>query len=168
MHSGRRFAKAKNRTKMQGPPEEAALQGEKAWLKAQNAQMTNQLAMLQQQHAHLMAQQPPQQHHQQPQAAPQAQPQPKAEAPAAVAHNPAWTEQINPEGGHVYYWNATTGESTYTKPADYNPGAKNPAAAPGEGGNKGKGPPGANLFIVRKVANTTRPSHNTLLHPLLG
>ena len=74
---------------------------------------------------------------------------PPAPAPApTVRHNSAWTQQTNPENGTTYYWNSTSGESTYTRPADFNPEAG--------GGTvtdlpQTKGPPGANLFVVRKM-----------------
>lgn len=55
-------------------------------------------------------------------------------------HDPAWTEQTNPENGMTYYWNSRTGESVYERPADYNPPLPNR-----------KGPVGANLFVVRKM-----------------
>ena len=34
-------------------------------------------------------------------------------------HNPDWTQQEHE--GNVYYWNSATGESTYTRPPDFNP-----------------------------------------------
>jgi len=154
------------------PGEEQALQGEAAWLRQQIPQLQTQLSQLQQQHATLTQQQRAhaaaaqhhaaaahhqqmqmQAHHQQMQ---QQQPQ---QAPAA-AHNAQWTEQVNPENGGTYYWNQVTGESTWTRPADYNPsaaggGAPRPAGGGGGGGGGGgpntKGPPGANLFVVRKM-----------------
>tara|TARA_B110001452_G_scaffold26873_1_gene21085 strand:+ start:1306 stop:2007 length:702 start_codon:yes stop_codon:yes gene_type:complete len=136
--------------------EEQSLQAERAYLQHHNQQLHNQLAQLQQQHGQLTqqrvaaqhqhaaaaaaAQQQHAQHYQQPQ--PAAAP---ARPAAAAPHNPQWTEQTNPDNGQVYYWNSVTGESTWTRPADYNPGAGG-AAGPGQ-----KGPPGANLFIVRKM-----------------
>mgnify|MGYP002829362687 CR=1 FL=1 len=87
---------------------------------------------LQQQHAQLS----------QPSAAP-------APVPAPKPHNPAWTEQVNPENSQKYYWNSQTGESTYSRPADYNPP---PGSRVDTGGEpQQKGPPGANLFVVRKM-----------------
>ena len=72
-----------------------------------------------------------------------------APVPAPKPHNPAWTEQVNPENSQKYYWNSQTGESTYSRPADYNPP---PGSRPmGERGPSQKGPPGANLFVVRKM-----------------
>ena len=152
--------------------EEQALQGEAAWLRQQIPQLQAQLSQLQQQHATLTQQtrahaaaaqhhataahhqhMQMQAHHQQMQQ--QQQPQ---QAPAA-AHNAQWTEQVNPENGGTYYWNQVTGESTWTRPADYNPpaaggGAPRPAGGGGGGGGGGpntKGPAGANLFVVRKM-----------------
>ena len=128
----------------------AALSNEAAWLRQQNSQLQQQLSALQQQHAQLMQQQqmgggpPPAYGAQRPMG---------GQAAPARPHNPQWTEQHNPENGQTYYWNSATGESTYTRPADYNPPG---AAAGGGGGALGplpqvKGPPGANLFIVRKM-----------------
>jgi len=71
-----------------------------------------------------------------------------APAPVAPRHNQAWTEQVNPENGVTYYWNSSTGESTYTRPADFNPGS---AVASSSTMANTKGPPGANLFVVRKM-----------------
>ena len=48
----------------------------------------------------------------------------------------------------VYYWNSSTGESTYTRPADFNPEV---GAAAATDLPQTKGPPGANLFVVRKM-----------------
>jgi len=86
------------------------------------------------------------------------QQQQQQQVPTA-AHNAQWTEQVNPENGGTYYWNQVTGESTWTRPADYNPpaaggGAPRPAGGGGGGGGGGpntKGPAGANLFVVRKM-----------------
>ena len=122
--------------------EEAALQHEAAYLRQQNAALQTQLAHLQQQHQALSAAAA------QAQAQSQAQPAP-APAPAPdVRHNPAWTEQVNPENGVTYYWNSSTGESTYTRPADFNPGATTTSSL---NLPQTKGPPGANLFVVRKM-----------------
>jgi len=61
----------------------------------------------------------------------------------------AWSEHFTPEG-HVYYYNAQTGASSWEKPADYH--AKRSGGGIGGGtGGKQKGPPGANLFVVRKM-----------------
>lgn len=135
--------------------EEHALTEEAAWLRQQNLQLQQQLAQLQQQHMALMAAHQQQLavrgaaavHHG---AAPLMQPMvPAVTPPAHMAHNPAWTEQVNPENDQTYYWNSVTGESTYTKPPDYNPpGAATVAGTPLL---NVKGPPGANLFVVRKV-----------------
>ena len=113
-----------------GDPAEAQMQHEVAWLKSQIPMLQQQLLGLQQQHQQLS----------QPSAAP---------VPAPKPHNPAWTEQVNPENSQKYYWNSQTGESTYSRPADYNPP---PGSRPmGERGPSQKGPPGANLFVVRKM-----------------
>ena len=122
--------------------EEAALQAEAGWLRQQNQGLQTQLAQLQQQHQALTAAAQQAQHHQQLQA--------PAPAPTpSLRHNQAWTEQVNPENNTTYYWNSQTGESTYTRPADFNPGAANASAS--VGGPQTKGPPGANLFVVRKM-----------------
>lgn len=106
----------------------ASLLTEKAGLLEQNAALQRKLGILQQQHAALNA---------------------TAHAmarPAPVAPNPAWSQQSNAENGIVYYWNAQTGQSTYTQPPDFRPTLSPRAAPVGE-----KGPPGANLFVVRKL-----------------
>ena len=64
-----------------------------------------------------------------------------AAAAALPPHNPDWSEQEHE--GAIYYWNSRTGESTYTRPTDFNPSAPPPHST--------KGPPGANLFIQRKM-----------------
>ena len=145
--------------------EEAALQGEAAWLRQQIATLQPQLAGLQQQHAHLTAtaqaaaaaaaaqQQQHQQHQQQQQQQQQQQMQAQA-APAAtqgLVHNQAWTEQVNAENGQTYYWNSQTSESTYTRPHDFNPGAATASMSVTNTLPQTKGPPGANLFVVRKM-----------------
>lgn len=66
-------------------------------------------------------------------------------------HNQAWTEQINPENNQTYYWNSQTGESTYVRPHDFNPGAASASASTTNDLPQKKGPPGANLFVVRKM-----------------
>ena len=126
-----------------GTSEEQALLSEKAWLQQQNAGLMQQLASLQQQHAQMAA-------------AAGGPPMPGGGPPGgggapAVPHNPDWSEQVNPDNGQRYFWNARTGESTYTRPPDFNPqGAR--AAAGGMGQlTQQKGPAGANLFIVRKM-----------------
>jgi len=127
--------------------EEASLQGEISWLRQQNGALQSQLASLQQQHMTLT---------QQVQAAAAAKAAAAAVQPApapapAVRHNQAWTEQMNPENGQTYYWNSTTGESTYTRPHDFNPGAANASSSANSGLPQTKGPAGANLFVVRKM-----------------
>jgi len=124
--------------------EEASLQGEIAWLRQQNGSLQQQLASLQQQHMTLTAQA-------QAAAAAKAAAVP-APAPApAVRHNQAWTEQMNPENGQTYFWNSQTGESTYSRPGDFNPGAANATSSANANLPQTKGPPGANLFVVRKM-----------------
>ena len=126
--------------------EEATLQGEIGWLHQQNAALQQQLAGLQQQH---MALTTAAQH----QAAARQHAAPAAQAPAQSArHNQAWTEQVNSENGTTYYWNSQTGESTYTRPHDFNPGASNAQSSVLTSNlPQTKGPPGANLFVVRKM-----------------
>jgi hypothetical protein len=85
-----------------------ALTGEAAWLRQQNVTLQQQLAQLQHHHQSLMQQQHP-----------YAAARPIV--PAAPHGPPTWSEQTNPANGQVYYWNASTGESTYTRPADHNP-----------------------------------------------
>eukprot|EP00299_Pterocystis_sp_00344_P016136 c8087_g1_i4.p1 GENE.c8087_g1_i4~~c8087_g1_i4.p1 ORF type:complete len:113 (+),score=12.61 c8087_g1_i4:212-550(+) len=36
-----------------------------------------------------------------------------------LLHNPAWSEHVTE--GRTYYYNSLTGESVWTRPADYNP-----------------------------------------------
>jgi len=135
--------------------EEQALQGEAAGLRQQINVLAQQLTQLQQQHHALMTM--PQMPPQQPQ--PQQQPPPQQRQPAASsaqpaarpAHNPAWSEQVNPENGHTYYWNNSTCESTYTRPADYNPPTTASNGTGSTAAQGSKGPPGANLFVVRKM-----------------
>jgi|TARA_B100000513_G_scaffold172258_1_gene88321 hypothetical protein len=158
--------------------DEHAITNEREWLQQQNSVLQEQLAQLQLQHAallagqqsHSMAQhaqipvhaQAQQLHHQQlyamqEKAAPQQQCPPVAQTLLPATHNPAWTAQINPENGLVYYWNQTSGESTYTRPPDCNPSTSgvadgaNTLQISGGSGSSCKGPPGANLFIVRKM-----------------
>jgi len=129
--------------------EEASLASEAAWLRQQNSALQTQLAQLQQQHAALSAAAAA--------AAAAAQQQARAPAPAPapapvqVKHNQAWTEQLNPENGETYYWNSSTGESTYIRPHDFNPGAANAEMSSTNTLPQTKGPPGANLFVVRKM-----------------
>jgi len=60
-------------------------------------------------------------------------------------HNPDWSQHRNPDDGSLYYFNKTTNESVWDKPADFNPQLINRANA------NSKGPRGANLFVVRKL-----------------
>jgi len=146
--------------------EEQALQGEAAWLRQQIPQLQTQLSHLQQQHHTLTQQQRAHAaaaqhhaaaaaHHQHMQMQAHHQQMQAQQAPAAPQpHNSQWTEQISPENGGTYYWNQVTGESTWTRPADYNPPAAGGARSGGGGGGSGpqtKGPHGANLFVVRKM-----------------
>lgn len=62
-------------------------------------------------------------------------------------HDPSWEIHQNPTNGSSYYFNKRTNASTYDKPIDYNPRVK-PDIAPEL---NIKGPPGANLFVVRKM-----------------
>lgn len=66
-----------------------------------------------------------------------------AMVPPAAAKPPAasvWSEHRTDEG-RVYYYNARTGESVWERPADMD---EDPSHGP-------KGPPGANLFVVRPL-----------------
>jgi len=57
---------------------------------------------------------------------------------------------VSPEDGVTkYYFNKETQESVWEKPADFNPGSA--GASRGGAGAGTKGPPGANLFVVRKL-----------------
>jgi len=105
---------------------ESSIQKEMEWLRQQNLTLQSQLSGFQHQHQALMSGQ------HMPVLAP---------APVrAPVHDPDWSEQTNPENGAVYFWNSRTSVSVYERPADYNP----PLA-------QSKGPPGANLFVVRKM-----------------
>jgi len=55
--------------------------------------------------------------------------------PATAPTTYMWQKYFD-HNGHPYYYNATTGQSSWEKPPDY--------------GTKPRGPKGANLFIVRK------------------
>jgi len=68
-------------------------------------------------------------------------------APAMPQQQSPWTEHLTPEG-HTYYYNTMTGASSWERPPDYQGKAR---SAPPGGGTKQKGPPGANLFVVRKM-----------------
>ena len=56
-----------------------------------------------------------------------------------------WTEHQSPDG-QTYYYNQATNESRWDPPPSFRGGRGG-----GGGGMKTKGPPGANLFIVRKM-----------------
>jgi len=60
-----------------------------------------------------------------------------------------WQEHYTAEG-HLYYYNAHTGASSWERPPDHHP-AKRQNVGIGVGVPKAKGPPGANLFVVRKM-----------------
>ena len=53
----------------------------------------------------------------------------------------------------MYYYNTTTGQSAWERPPDHHPKPQRMGGGGGGGGGvpKQKGPPGANLFIVRKM-----------------
>ena len=66
-----------------------------------------------------------------------------------------WQEHYTAEG-HLYYYNAQTGQSSWERPPDYHPAKRHAGGVGGVGGAAGggaksKGPPGANLFVVRKM-----------------
>lgn len=61
-----------------------------------------------------------------------------------------WSEHYTPEG-HLYYYNAMTGASSWERPPDYFGGKPAGGVPRPGGGTKAKGPPGANLFVVRKM-----------------
>ena len=46
-------------------------------------------------------------------------------------HNPDWTQQEHE--GNVYFWNSATGESTYSRPPDFNPPGALGGGMPGAG-----------------------------------
>jgi len=108
--------------------EEAHLQGELGWLRNENSNLQRQLYNLQQEQTRLKAAGPP------------------PGMGGARAHNPSWSEHTNPQDGSKYYYNKDTGESVWERPHDFNPGAMAP-----RGGSVQKGPPGSNLFVVRKL-----------------
>ena len=71
----------------------------------------------------------------------------------APAPTQAWSEHYTREG-HKYWYNATTGASSWEQPAGFRPGGAGRgggARAGGDGQPKQKGPPGSNLFVVRKM-----------------
>ena len=71
-----------------------------------------------------------------------------AAAAALPPHNPDWSEQEHE--GAIYYWNSRTGESTYTRPPDFNPpgpgGPGGPQGGPGGFGGPHGGPGGPGGF----------------------
>ena len=71
-----------------------------------------------------------------------------AAAAALPPHNPDWSEQEHE--GAIYYWNSRTGESTYTRPPDFNPpgpgGPGGPQGGPGGFGGPHGGPAGPGGF----------------------
>jgi len=141
--------------------EEARLASEIAWLKQQIPTLSTSLSQLQQQHAALTAQAaaqpqpepasyggaPP--HPMQQQYTPQPEVAGPARQPAPSPQASVWTEHTNPENGQAYWWNYVTGESTYTRPDGFQPA--NSGSATAVGLPQTKGPPGANLFVVRKM-----------------
>jgi hypothetical protein len=62
-------------------------------------------------------------------------------------HDPSWEQHTNPTSGAAYFFNKRTNVSSYERPPDYNP---RPKAEISPVLNI-KGPPGANLFVVRKM-----------------
>ena len=50
----------------------------------------------------------------------------------------------------MYYYNTTTGQSSWERPPDYGGGYRPRGPGGGGGGGKQKGPPGANLFVACK------------------
>lgn len=116
------------------PPDEAAmLNGELNWLRSENSNLQRQLYNLQQENTRLKTNPPP------------------GPAPGIPGmprrHNPAWSEHTNPQDGSKYYYNKETGESVWERPLDFNPGG---GGGPSRG-SVAKGPPGSNLFVVRKL-----------------
>lgn len=109
----------------------AALVGETAMLRSEIATLEGQLKQLQDNHARLTVE-----HAGLSTALPKSRP----------THDPSWEMHTNPANGAPYYFNKRTSASTYEKPADYNPRPKPDASKA-----TGKGPPGANLFVVRKM-----------------
>lgn len=113
------------------PDEATMLSGELNWLRNENSNLQRQLYNLQMEQTRLKA-------------AP-----PLAAAPVVGGgpqkHNPSWSEHTNPADGSKYYYNKDTGESVWERPLDFNP------ASLTRPGSVQKGPPGSNLFVVRKL-----------------
>lgn len=107
-----------------------ALIGEITMLKSEITALEAQLAQLQENHARLTVEH-----------AGLSIALPKSRPP----HDPSWEVHTNPANGMRYYFNKRTSASMYEKPADYNPRPKADAS------KNVKGPPGANLFVVRKM-----------------
>ena len=80
---------------------------------------------------------------------------PMGKPPDAVVKKGSWAEYED-EAGNKYYYNATTEESTWERPAQYIKGSttgdKHTPWWAGGGGNEEKcGPPGATLFVARQM-----------------
>jgi hypothetical protein len=114
------------------PPGGSALVEDVTKLKSDIAALEGQLAELQENHKVLTAE-----HSTLSSALPKNRP----------PHDPSWEVHTNPTNGVSYYFNKRTQVSSYDKPADYNPRPK-PEIPPEL---NVKGPPGANLFVVRKM-----------------
>lgn len=62
-------------------------------------------------------------------------------------HDPSWEQHTDPVSGATYFFNKRTNVSTYERPPDFNPRPKLEVAPE----LNVKGPPGSNLFVVRKM-----------------
>lgn len=133
------------------------MEAEAAQLRKTNQELQAQLYHLQQQHGALVVMvTQPRPEVQRPEVSLHRQPR---EAEAVVVgqtisgppprHNPLWTEETSSKDGSKYYFNSRSGESTFTRPSDYNPSMARLAVV--NGNLRRKGPPGANLFVVRKM-----------------
>ncbi|KAG8467454.1 hypothetical protein KFE25_000770 [Diacronema lutheri] len=109
-----------------------ALIGEITVLKGEINTLEAQLGQLQEKHARLSAEHTV-----------LATALPKSRPP----HDPSWEVHTNPTNGAPYYFNKRTSASTYERPVDYNPRPKPDLPTK----LMAKGPPGANLFVVRKM-----------------